>query len=79
VDARAPAGETHEVWLDGYAFGLIGSGEVDTRFYCESEAAGVGVHQTAATWALTVLSLGLYTPRVARITCARTPIGKQVR
>jgi hypothetical protein len=70
-DARAPIGERHEVWLDGYLFGLSGSGDIDTRFFCESGPARVGVYETAGTWLLTLLSLGIYTPRKAAVTCAR--------
>lgn len=72
VDVRSPAATRHDVWLDGYLFGLIGTGEVDTRFFCESGPARVGVSESAGTWALTVLSLGIYTPRKAAISCAGT-------
>lgn len=68
--ARAPDNETHRIWIDEYFYGLIGSGEFDTRFFCEAPAVKIGVRQNAATVALTVLTLGIYTPRVAEITCA---------
>jgi hypothetical protein len=70
ADVRSPVGERHEVWLDGYLFGLAGSGEVDTRFFCKSGPAKVSVYESAGTWALTVLSLGIFTPRKAAVACA---------
>jgi hypothetical protein len=78
-DARSPAGARYEVWLDGYFFGLAGSGDVDTRFFCESAPVRVGVYESAETWALTVLSLGLYTPRRAVVTCARGASAREAR
>ncbi len=69
-DAHVPVAERHVVWLDGYLFGLSGSADVDTRFFCRSGAARVGVYETAGTWFSTLLSLGIYTPRKAAITCA---------
>jgi hypothetical protein len=76
VDARSPAEARQDVWLDGFLFGLVGSGEVDTRFFCESGPAKVGVYTNAGTWALTVLSLGIYTPKKAAVTCAAARRGR---
>lgn len=73
ADARLPVGIRQDVWLDGFLFGLVGSEEVDTRFFCDSGPAWVGVYTSAGTWALTALSLGIYTPRKAAVTCARSP------
>ncbi len=70
ADARFQPDETHDVWLHGYVYGLVGSTAVDTRFSCRGEATGVGFHESAATFALTFVTLGIYTPRMATITCS---------
>lgn len=75
--ARTPEHETHRIWIDEYFYGLIGSGEFDTRLFCEAPAVRIGVRQNAATVALTVLTLGVYTPRVAEITCGPAPAARQ--
>ncbi len=67
---RAPSTEAHEVWLDGFLFGLVGGAPVDARFYCSTEPATVGVRESPLSWGTAVLTLGIYTPRVASITCA---------
>ena len=77
--ARSPERETHELWLDEYFFGLAGSGDVDTRFLCPAAPESVGVHQNGLTLALTALTLGIYTPRVARVTCADPPRPRRAR
>jgi hypothetical protein len=69
-EPRSPVGETHDLWLHGFVFGLIGVDEIDTRFFCEAETAKVGVYQSAGTFTVTLLSLGIYSPRKAAITCA---------
>lgn len=76
---RSPERETHEVWLDEYFFGLAGSGDVDTRFLCPAAPESVGVRQNGLTLALTALTLGIYTPRIARVTCANPPRSRRGR
>ena len=76
-EPQSPYSERHEVWLDGYLFGLVGEGEVDTRFHCESGTTSVGVYESTATWVLTALSLGVYTPRRAWVTCVRAAPGRR--
>jgi hypothetical protein len=77
-DARF-ARERHEVWVDQYVFGLVGSPELDVREFCGDGAARVGFFENAWAVSSTLLSLGLYTPRVATIACAgprsRSPSG----
>lgn len=78
-DARSPLEVRQDVWLDGFLFGLVGSGELDTRFFCDTGPARVGVYTNAGTWALTLLSLGIYTPRKAAVTCARPATARRGR
>jgi hypothetical protein len=79
VDARFAPQETHDVWVHGYLFGLIGTTGVDARYVCASDAVGVDVHESAVTWTLTVITLGVYTPRVAAITCSRGSVRESSR
>ena len=74
-DARFRPAEQHQVWLDQYVFGLVGSPEVDVREFCRDGSARVGVFENGWAFGVTLLSLGIYTPRVAAITCvdARPP------
>jgi hypothetical protein len=69
-DARFQPREQHEVWVDQYVFGLVGSPELDVREFCSDGPARVGVFENAWAFATTLLSLGLYTPHVATIACA---------
>jgi hypothetical protein len=68
-DARFRPGEQHEVWVDQYVFGLVGSPELDIREFCRDGPAQVGVFENAWAFGVTLLSLGIYTPRVATIAC----------
>ncbi|HEX4338579.1 MAG TPA: hypothetical protein VH062_21890 [Polyangiaceae bacterium] len=70
ADARVVPGETHEVWLHGYLYGLVGSRDVDARYTCANAVSGVAVVETAPTVTLTLVTLGIYTPRVATVRCA---------
>lgn len=78
-DARSPVEVRQVVWLDGFFFGLVGAREVDTRFFCDAGPARIGVYTNAVTWALTLLSLGIYTPRKAAVTCARPATARRGR
>jgi hypothetical protein len=60
----------YQAWVNGFGFGLIGERELDVRDVCRSgRARGVAVEQTATTTLVTLLSLGLYSPRQVRIRC----------
>jgi hypothetical protein len=68
-NARVAGAERHDVWLHRYAYGLVGTRELDTRRYCARGAAEARVFESGSTLTLTVLTLGIYSPEVARITC----------
>src|SRR5262245_57291748 len=61
--------EHYDVWLDRYLYGIVGSQELDTRRYCTHGVAAVRVFDSGWTIWATILSLGVYTPAVARVTC----------
>jgi hypothetical protein len=60
----------YSAWTNGFVYGLIGSSSLDVRDVCTSGSARrVAVEQSGATTLLTLVSLGLYTPRKVRIHC----------
>lgn len=62
--------DEYSAWVNGFGFGLFGSRALDVRDVCPSGSARqVEVEQTAATVSLTLVSVGLYTPRQVRIHC----------
>lgn len=69
-DARFQPAAERDVWVDEYVYGLVGSPELDVRDYCGAQPARVGLFENGWSFTLTLLSLGLYTPRVATIACA---------
>ncbi|MET0792554.1 MAG: hypothetical protein ABW061_13620 [Polyangiaceae bacterium] len=65
---------THDHWLPGYVLGIWGKAELDVRDDCpNSGAASVRVGATWATLAVTVITLGIYTPREVRVQCRAQP------
>ena len=59
------------VWLPTYAFGAIGGGDLDLRDVCPSGAASeLSVGSTWATLGVSLATLGVYTPREAKVRCA---------
>src|SRR5215471_4137950 len=69
-DARFQPAAERDVWVDQYVYGLVGSPELDVRDYCGAQPAKVGLFENGWSFAVTLLTLGLYTPRVATISCA---------
>jgi hypothetical protein len=67
--AQRPAARS--VWLPAYAFGAIGGGDLDVRDYCPSGAISeLSVGSTWATLGVSLATLGVYTPREAKVRCA---------
>lgn len=59
------------LWLHAYAFGAIGGGDVDVRDVCASgKARELSVGSTWGTLSVSVATLGVYTPREVRVSCA---------
>jgi hypothetical protein len=70
--AHRSAARTH--WLPTYAFGSIGGGDLDVRDVCPSGAISeLSVGSTWATLGVSLATLGVYTPREARVRCAPRP------
>jgi hypothetical protein len=67
----APQSAARRVWLPAYALGAIGGGDLDVRDYCPPGALReVSVGSSWATLGVSLATLGVYTPREARISCA---------
>ena len=72
--ARAPAAPLHDHWLSGYVFGIWGKSELDVRDDCpDTGAASVRIGATWTTLAVSVVTLGIYTPREVRVQCRVQP------
>jgi len=72
VDPRVPAGAEKSEWVDFYLFGLLGHEVVDVRDLCPTARAHeVHVGSNVATLGLSVVTLGIYTPRKVTVTCAK--------
>jgi hypothetical protein len=60
------------LWLPAYAFGAIGGGDLDLRDVCPHGAAEeLSVGSTWSTLGISFATLGVYTPREAKVRCAR--------
>jgi hypothetical protein len=67
----APGQAIEKVWLPTYLFGAIGGGDLDVRDVCPSgRAEELSVGATWSTLGVSIATLGVYTPRQARVRCA---------
>jgi hypothetical protein len=72
--SRGAAVATHDHWLSGYVLGIWGKTELDVRDDCpDTGAASVLVGATWTTLAVTIVTLGMYTPREVRVRCRARP------
>ena len=68
--SRSAVSATHDHWLPGYVLGIWGKAELDVRDHCpKTGAASVRVGATWTTLVVTVVTLGIYTPREVRVQC----------
>lgn len=68
---NAPGHEIRERWLPSFAFGVFGEPALDVRDVCSSGAANaVSVGANLGTVSLSILTLGIYTPRKVWVACA---------
>ena len=64
--------EVRSVWLPSYVFGAFGGGDLDVRDVCPSGVADeLSVGSTWATLGVSVATVGIYTPREARVRCVQ--------
>ena len=72
--APAAAAPVREHWAPGYVFGIWGKAELDARDDCPT--TGPDTVRIGASWStllVSVLTLGMYTPREVRIQCKAMP------
>jgi hypothetical protein len=73
-DKRFEPGEEHEEWRSFFLFGIVGEGEVNVSEFCPNgDAAEVAVGTNGATWFVSWLTLGIYTPDKVYVTCSAGP------
>jgi hypothetical protein len=66
----APGANVRRVLLPAYVFGAFGGGDLDVRDVCASgRASDMSVGSSGRTLAVSVVTLGIYTPREARLRC----------
>lgn len=68
-----PTGEVHEQTGRFFFFGLAGTADVNAGAMCPTGVARIQSKFTVGDWFLTVLTLGLYTPRTYEISCGKGP------
>jgi hypothetical protein len=60
----------HEHWVPGYVFGLWGKAELDVRDDCPVTGAdNVRIGVTWSTVLVSLVTVGMYTPREVRVQC----------
>ena len=60
------------VWLPAYGFGAFGGGDLDVRDVCPEGAVDeLSVGSSWATLGVSLATLGVYTPREAKVRCSR--------
>ena len=70
VACGAAGADVRSVWLPAYLFGSVGGGDLDVRDVCASGTAQqLSVGSSFGTLGVSVLTLGVYTPREAKVQC----------
>jgi hypothetical protein len=69
--ATAVRGRQHEQWSDFFILGLVGSQTFEVAHFCGAEAvAEIRTGGNFLTGLVSVITIGIYTPRKAYVTCA---------
>ena len=69
--SRAPSAVIHEHKLTFFLGGLVGTEEIPAGQLCPNGVAKVHTQNTFVDMLLTVVTLTIYSPRTAEITCAQ--------
>ena len=72
VETGRPTGTTviQKPWVNTFIFGLVAAQPIDVTAQCPSGVARVETQETFVNGLVGVLTLGIYTPQSATITCA---------
>jgi hypothetical protein len=70
-NASVVKGAEHEEWTDFFVFGMVGSEQIDVKKFCANgDAAVIRTGGNVGTGVISVLTIGIYTPRKVYVTCA---------
>lgn len=69
-DTSLPRGKVHSEWTGHYLYGSIGHTDINVRRICPEGAAKIETYRSFGNGMIGALTLGIYTPRTVRITCA---------
>jgi hypothetical protein len=77
VETGRPTSQTvvQKPWVNTFIFGLVAAPEIDVSAQCPSGIAKVETMQSVPNSLVGILTLGIYTPQTATITCAATRTG----
>ena len=72
VETGRPAGTTvvQKNWVNTFVFGLVAAQPIDVTAQCPGGVAKVETQQTFVNGLVGLVTLGIYTPQSATITCA---------
>jgi Bor protein len=71
---RPAAAPRHEHWVPAYVFGIWGKSELDVRDDCpDAGASRIRIGATWSTFLVSVVTLGIYTPREVIVRCRAHP------
>ncbi|WP_394836128.1 Bor family protein [Pendulispora rubella] len=66
-----PGAEKHEEWNSFFFWGLAGEAEVNVADIChQRDAWKIEEGTNGATWFVSLITLGIYSPRKVYVTCA---------
>jgi hypothetical protein len=68
---RMPAAVVQEEKMSFFLFGLVGEHDIQAGQLCPTGVAKVHTVQTVGNVVLSIITLGIYSPRTAQITCAQ--------
>jgi hypothetical protein len=68
---RMPAAVVHEEKMNFFIFGLVGEHDIQAAQICPTGVAKIRTTETGVNVLLTIITLGIYSPRTAQITCAK--------
>jgi hypothetical protein len=70
-DPEAVRGVEHDAWVDYFIFGLVNDQTFDTHQFCpDGRIAQVQTGANFGTGLVSILTIGIYTPRKVYVTCA---------
>lgn len=74
-DPSVPAGEEKTKWAHFYLIGAVGEAELDVRDHCATARAHeVWIGEDVFTLAVSIVTLGIYTPRKVAIICGASGV-----